>query len=172
MRRRPGTLLHAIVVLAVAVGAATTVAACASGSKTSFTSLESADAQARAWVDATVTATFPAEYERSSNSPGRQTCTSSADFAEIPYEVVVTVPAQDVDRYTALAFTNLAARFGNSATGTGAPTGTAPVPPGPGSPNWSLFAGHDGFTAEIVGNRVSPPDPYVRIRIVTPCVEV
>lgn len=152
-----------MVVTVMAIGLAS---ACASGSKTSFTSLDAADQQAIAWLEATVAQTFPNELERTRHSAGRQTCTTAADFAEIDHEIVVTVAPQDVDRYTAAAYDNLARQF----AGTGATSATTPRAPGPGSPSWSLGQSHDGFRVEIVGNRTTPPDPYVRIRIITPCI--
>ena len=141
---------------------------CATGSTTSFTSLDAADRQATTWLDGVVGETFPAELPRSSHSAGRQTCTTSADFAEIDHEVVVTVDPAEVDRFTAAAYAGFTRRF----AAPGVTPATAPRPPGPGSPSWELGSFSDGFKVEIVGNRTPPPDPYVRIRIITPCVKV
>lgn len=140
------------------------VAGCASGSPTSFTSLPAADAQARAWVDTAIDASVPPDAPRRSNTPGKQSCTTSADFSEIPYEVVVDLPAADVDRATASVWRELQL----AGFGTGDPPPTAPRAPGPGSPSWSLFLAHDGFQVEIVGSRQDPTS--VRARIVTPCM--
>jgi hypothetical protein len=158
---RPGTTVAALssVVLVLA-------SACASGSTTSFTSLDAADRQATAWLDAAVGATFPAELERTQHSAGHQSCTTAANFAEIDHETVVTVPAADVDRYTAAAYASLTKFF----AAPDVTPATAPQPPGPGSPSWSLGLFHDGFNVEIVGSRTTPPEPYVRIRIITPCI--
>ena len=141
--------------------------ACATGSHTSFTSLDAADRQASTWLDETVDEVFPADLPRRKTSAGRQTCTTSADFAELDREVWVTVAPEDVDRYTAASFAALTRRFAQP----GVTPATAPRAPGPGSPSWELGLGGDGFKVEIVGNRTPPPDPYVRIRITTPCIK-
>ena len=152
--------------LALVVGAAAVVVGCASGSTSSFTSVAAADAQARAWVDTAVAGAFPADLPRHANSPGTQSCTSSAEFSEIPYEVVVDVPEADVDTYTAAVWEGFQT---NGFVPGGSAASTVPAAPGPGSPSWSLTFGNDGFQVEIVGNRVAPT--YVRARIVTPCLK-
>ena len=150
--------------IALAIGFV--AAGCASGSDSSFTSLAAADAQAKEWVDSAVTAAIPGVSTADGHSEGPDSCTTSADFSQYSYSLSVDVPADQVDEYTAAVWQG----FQDNGFGTGAATtGTTPVPPGPGSPSWTIPMFHDGFTLEITGARTEPT--YVSTYIVTPCLK-
>ena len=150
--------MAAMAAVVVAVGG------CASADPSSFTSLASADAQARAWVDSAVTDAIPGASTADGHSEGPDTCTSSADFAAMSYSLMVDVPADEVDAAVAEIWRG----FREQGFGTD-PVGTAPAPPGSGSPSWTLNLFHDGFQVEITGARTEPT--YVSTYIITPCLK-
>lgn len=146
------------------------VAACASGSDSSFTSLADAEAQAVEWVDSAVTEAIPGASTADGNREGPDSCTTSADFSQYSYSLSVDVPPDRVDEYTAAVWASLRDNgFGAGTTSGGAPVGTVPAPPGPGSPSWTLMLFHDGFKVEITGARTAPT--YVSTYIITPCLK-
>lgn len=156
---------------AVAVVAASLVlGACASGDASSFTSLDAASAQARTWVDTAVTTAVPGASTAEGHAEGPDSCTTSADFAETSYSLSVDVPADQVDATTAAIWQSLRDQGFGAVVPAGSTGGTTPVPPGPGSPSWTLQLFHDGFSVEIIGARTSPT--YVSTYIVTPCLAV
>ena len=152
---------RSLVALAIGVVAS----GCASGSDSSFTSLAAADAQAKEWVDSAVTAAIPGASTADGHSEGPDSCTTSADFSQYSYSRSVDVPADQVDGYTAAVWQG----FQDNGFGAGATTGTTPVPPGPGSPSWTIALFHDGFQVEITGARTAPS--YVSTYIITPCLK-
>jgi hypothetical protein len=138
--------------------------ACASGDASSFTSLASADAQARDWVDTAVTGAIPGASTADGHAEGPDSCTTSADFSEMSYSLSADVPAAEVDTAVALVWQG----FRDQGFGT-TTAGTTPVAPGSGSPSWTVTLVHDGFRVEITGARTEPT--YVSTYIVTPCLK-
>lgn len=154
--------------LGLALVVAVPTVGCASGDPSSFTSLAAADAQARAWVDTAVTSAIPDAPTAAGHSEGPDSCTTSADFAEMSYSRSVDVPADQVDATTAAIYEGFLDQGFGPVVAAGGSGGTAPVPPGPGSPSWTLMLFHDGFKVEITGARTEPT--YVSTYIVTPCL--
>jgi hypothetical protein len=151
------TIVGAVLVVASVVG-------CASADESSFTSLAAADAQARTWVDTAVTDAIPGASTADGHSEGPDTCTTSADFSEMSYSLMVDVPADEVDTAVSLVWQSLRDQgFGTTTAG------TTPVPAGPGSPSWTVDLFHDGFRVEITGARTEPT--YVSTYIITPCLK-
>lgn len=151
-------------VLAALASTTMVLGACASADESSFTSLPSADAQAREWVDAAVTGAIPGASTSDGHSEGPDSCTTSADFSQMSYSLSVDVPADEVDTAVALVWQG----FRDQGFGT-TTAGTTPVAPGPGSPSWTVNLFHDGFQVEITGARTEPT--YVSTYIVTPCLK-
>lgn len=166
--RRP-TVRTAFVAVAATAACLVSLNACAQSNAargTSHTSLTSAAQQAQLWVEGAVTAAVPLLPAKTVDDRPSEACDSNSGRNAARYEVTVKTASGDVDRATLAAWHALAGN-GFTLNATSAPaSGTDPVAPGAGSPSWTITGTHDGFHAEVVGNR---SDPSVRVRVITPC---
>ena len=167
MRSRRGPGVRALLVVVALAAAGLSGCAQSNAAKgTSFTSLSAAAEQAQIWAEGAVAATSPLRPSTTVSSLPSEACDSNSGRNAASYEITMQTAKADVDQATLAAWHALAGN-GFTLNAASAPaSGTDPVAPGAGSPSWTITGSHDGFQAEVVGNR---SDPGVRVRVVTPC---